>query len=513
MRGPIKIIGLVYGLLLFLSQAVLWLQSPKTSSTQPVTIETLHESKANHPNQSPKFIEQPILIFHGISGVRSEDRHLAQALLASSNTILLPDLYTLSTPDDDQSFTQRISQLHQFIGKRSHQPMHLIAIGHGGPAAIAYAERFPSQVASLSLIGASGLQEFELLGDYSLNRVLYSLQSGIFWAIRNLTPNFGLFDRLPLQQKHFRALADVDLRPVEGQLKSITCPTLVVHGRRDYLIPNQAAKVHHQMLPQSQFMLIDGGHNLLKDAPQTLEDALKTFLLSVETRTFQPSATDAALAESYSLDGKRFWFLVGVIFVGTKFSEDLATVAAGLLVSQDVLPFWAAIVACFFGIMSGDVTIYFIGRIAGIEILRKRPFSWIISEQNVLDAQEWFEHRGMMAIVLSRFIPATRFPVYMATGILGVPPLKFCTVLSLAALVWTPLIIALAAALGTPILNFVETYERWSLPILIGFFVTLSLTLRFLVPLITRRGRRDLYRKWVRCRQYLFSEKRSRPQK
>ena len=48
-------------------------------------------------------------------------------------------------------------------------------------------------------------------------------------------------------------------------LKKLAVPALVMHGRYDPLIPIQAGRALHELIPGAQLVQYDGGHNLGND--------------------------------------------------------------------------------------------------------------------------------------------------------------------------------------------------------------------------------------------------------
>jgi len=44
------------------------------------------------------------------------------------------------------------------------------------------------------------------------------------------------------------------------ELASIHCPTLIMHGARDRVVPADYSRVIHAHIPSSQFLLFDAGH-------------------------------------------------------------------------------------------------------------------------------------------------------------------------------------------------------------------------------------------------------------
>ena len=125
--------------------------------------------------------------------------------------------------------------------------------------------------------------------------------------------------------------------------------------------------------------------------------------------------------------------------LGTLFSEDAASLAAGWLVRQGTLEAWQGVAACALGIYAGDAGLWAAGR-----LLRR-----------VDAAHRWCARRAPTvagralalavdepaAIVASRFTPGTRLPLYLAAGALGTRPALFFGWSLAAVLLWTPLVV------------------------------------------------------------------------
>ena len=61
-----------------------------------------------------------------------------------------------------------------------------------------------------------------------------------------------------------------------ARLPQITCPTVVVHGEDDALIPIKNGRVVAERIPNSSFqMLKDTGHGIVHTRPEAVEDALE----------------------------------------------------------------------------------------------------------------------------------------------------------------------------------------------------------------------------------------------
>lgn len=69
---------------------------------------------------------------------------------------------------------------------------------------------------------------------------------------------------------------EYDVRP---QLTSIMVPTLVLHGRYDWVIPLREAEEIAQNTPQAQLHVLEqAGHGMHVDAPDEFLQAIRTFL-------------------------------------------------------------------------------------------------------------------------------------------------------------------------------------------------------------------------------------------
>ena len=179
--------------------------------------------------------------------------------------------------------------------------------------------------------------------------------------------------------------------------------------------------------------------------------------------------------EAYLLDGYGMLALVALAGA-TLVSEDLACIAAGLLVAAGKLAFGPAVAACFAGIFIGDLLLVGAGRVLG---------------------------RGAWVIVASRFMPGTRLPTYVAAGVLRMPWGKFAPWFALACALWTPLLVGAAAWAGEAVLGWFEVWTQavgWLL--VTGVVVWAVATIG--VRAATWRGRRLLLGKWRRLTRWEF---------
>mgnify|MGYP003386646893 CR=1 FL=1 len=132
------------------------------------------------------------------------------------------------------------------------------------------------------------------------------------------------------------------------------------------------------------------------------------------------------------------------MMVATFFLEDVATVAAGLLVSQMVVAPLPALLAVLIGTILGDLALHLMGRFLaqtswGLS-LRSRP--------QVAAAESWLSARSGIALGVARFVPGLRLPVYAASGFIRTPFLRVAGIVVAVSLIWTPTVFWLSAKAG-----------------------------------------------------------------
>jgi membrane protein DedA with SNARE-associated domain len=136
--------------------------------------------------------------------------------------------------------------------------------------------------------------------------------------------------------------------------------------------------------------------------------------------------------------------LAATLILATLVSEDAACLAAGALIARGDVSAPLGIGACTFGIFAGDMGLWALGR-AGGRILASKWFHRRIPVQRLDEARLWLERHSGRAILLSRFTPGARLPMYVVAGLLRISPLRFAAWTLCASLLWTPIVILAAA--------------------------------------------------------------------
>ncbi len=119
---------------------------------------------------------------------------------------------------------------------------------------------------------------------------------------------------------------------------------------------------------------------------------------------------------------------------GLAMGEDLFTIPAGFLMQRDIMPFWWTIAAAYFGVVVADVLWVIIVRRFSRQILRFKFFRKMFHPRHILEIKYKFDRWGSWVVVVSRFIPFSRTPVFTAAGLTRMPLGKFILAETVSAL-------------------------------------------------------------------------------
>lgn len=465
-----------------------------------------------------------VVLLHGSPGDHREVLPLSR-LLAAEYRVLAPDLPGFggsSSRVPDYSIRAHARYVLQLLDSLRIPRAHLIGFSMGGGVALHVADFAPDRVASLTMLSAIGVQEYELLGDYHLNHLVHGLQLAGLWLLRNAVPHFGAFDGGMLTGQYARNFYDTDQRPLRGILGGYPGPMLILQGRADPLVPAAIATEHARLVPQSELVLLPGDHFLTFQQPRVVAQPILRFLTRAEGgRAIGRSSADTARrrAAAQPFDPRSIPAATGIALVvlllllaaATLVSEDFTCIATGLLVSRGTIGFIPGTLACLVGIVVGDLLLYGAGRLLGRPLLSalsgdaaRGPGFLAALRAPLARASGWLSRRGPVVVLSSRFVPGSRLPTFLAAGALHTEFLPFAGYFLLAAALWTPLLVGIAVVSGEAGPMLFEGWQHWSLPLLLLAGLVLLLVVKLIVPLGSWRGRRLLLSRWRRLVRWEF---------
>ena len=129
--------------------------------------------------------------------------------------------------------------------------------------------------------------------------------------------------------------------------------------------------------------------------------------------------------------------------------EDMAIVAAGLLVAQHELVIGLAATSLAGGMLSRDLLLYGLGAAARRTGFARR----FLIRPRVEQLSSWLHGNTTKVIVVSRLVPGLLFPAYIACGWFAISFWRFALTSIAVTAVYLPVILALALLFGEAALD------------------------------------------------------------
>jgi membrane protein DedA with SNARE-associated domain len=159
--------------------------------------------------------------------------------------------------------------------------------------------------------------------------------------------------------------------------------------------------------------------------------------------------------------------------LGLPLPEDVALLAGGFLAHQGVTRYPITLGVCLIGVVTGDSSLFFLGRRFGSGIVRYFGLGSPSSQSRIAYWQEFMRRHGHRAIFYGRFLAGLRALIYLSAGTLGVPPSRFFFYDVLGAVISVPIVVSLGYLFGNEIevvLRYIGGAER-----VVGLVAVLSI--------------------------------------
>ncbi|MFG0244404.1 MAG: alpha/beta fold hydrolase [Phycisphaerales bacterium JB054] len=307
------------------------------AQTQEIACSTWTVSQGN------RLTRDPVLLLHGSPGNGDNFTRLAPRLAAAGYETLAPDLpgFGDSTKDlPSYAIRAHAFAMLEMLDARGIERAHVAGWSQGGGVALWMAEIAPDRVASITLIASVGVQEAEGSGSYLFEHIKYGVgYLGLVLGAEAI-PHFGLLQEHWFRRSFIRNFWDSDQRPLRGIMSRLNTPTLILHGRNDFLTPIWAATASHELITPSRLIITDASHFLpIVQADQTAADMTafldaRTAGLPIERATIDRAPLDMRRSARFARAAQRVqqsvpWWALLVVAGALAFAR--AELAAGLL--------------------------------------------------------------------------------------------------------------------------------------------------------------------------------------
>ncbi len=111
--------------------------------------------------------------------------------------------------------------------------------------------------------------------------------------------------------------------------------------------------------------------------------------------------------------------------LGCPFPEDAILMLCGFLISQDLIEPIPIFLVIYPTLLLTDMILYWSGRRAGRKVVEHPKFWKILSRQRLYKVESKFEKWGGWAIFVGRQVPGLRAQLFLVSGVLRMPMVKF----------------------------------------------------------------------------------------
>ena len=237
----------------------------------------------------------PIILVHGTPSRGAADfETLGEALARQGRRrVIALDRWGWGSSErwvPDYSFLSDANAVVGLMDQLGIPKAHLVGMSYGGGPVLLLAERDPKRVQSVTLIAAMGAMKGEGSGHYLVEQAKYLAGYPLVMAAGELIPHFGLLGSRADRHSLMQDFRDCDQRTMEGHLRDMRAPLLLVHGKNDPLVAAWVAWYHHEVQPASRLVLLDASHFFAfggegDDSFETTTEEITAFARAADTGT------------------------------------------------------------------------------------------------------------------------------------------------------------------------------------------------------------------------------------
>jgi len=258
--------------------------TPREKPERTVTVQDI----ATHIFEAGPPAAPPLLYVHGIHvGNLWLDYHNA---LAQNFHVFAPDIpgFGLTErPDWMRDMSDYILFFRDLLNELALDQVMLVGHSLGGWMAAELAIWYPERVKKLVLSNAAGIRVkgTPIADIFAMNpqELVAACFDNLMAAMPLMPAEFNI-DYLLAQYRERTTLASLAWNPsydpkLERRLARVKCPTLIIWGQNDRLIPPVYADAYHRLIPNSQLVKLDGtGHMPMFEKHQEWSSIICEFL-------------------------------------------------------------------------------------------------------------------------------------------------------------------------------------------------------------------------------------------
>ncbi len=231
-----------------------------------------------------------ILLIHGFGGTPESDFGAQLPALHSHFRVIAPHLhgYGRSTHRNNYAlsfYRDDANDLATLLDSLNIDKVLILGFSDGGIVGLLLAALYPQRVLALAVMGAQPAINAQNI-------------AGIrHWLIETPLPEDWQKELAKLHgEPYWRSLPRMYVEGQEAlvavggviitdeELASIRCPALIMHGKRDRIVPADYARIISERLPNSQILLFDAGHAAHLRCEKEYTSSIMGFFLDQQSR-------------------------------------------------------------------------------------------------------------------------------------------------------------------------------------------------------------------------------------
>jgi pimeloyl-ACP methyl ester carboxylesterase len=259
----------------------------------------------------------PVVLIHGSPGGAVGFDAMAPELTHGGRRVIYMDLPGFASQNEPWSrgsvFEDYGSDTYGAILWRLLESMgdeervHIVGWSNGGAVGLRMIEQHPERVASMTLLAAVGAQENEGTGSYAFEHFKYKAGRLVIDHGSHLIPHFGILGPMGERNAFLRYFDDTDQRDLGALMESVDTPTMIMHGRHDFLIADRAAEDHYQRMRSARLVMLDAMHFIPFLHPQLAGEYLNPFFARHDVAGVEPETGVMDLAPVPARSGFDRW--------------------------------------------------------------------------------------------------------------------------------------------------------------------------------------------------------------
>ena len=226
-----------------------------------------------------------VLLIHGFGGTPESDFGAQMPALLGHFRVIAPHLHGYGRSSQRSRYALTFyrddaADLIQLLDSLNIDKVKVLGFSDGGIVGLLLAALYPQRVLALAVMGAQPTINAQNVAD--IRHWLLEIPLAEDWqkelAKLHGEPYWRSLPRMYVEGQE--ALVDAGgVIITDEELASIRCPSLIMHGKRDRIVPADYACIISERIPNSQMLLFDAGHAAHRRFEKEYTSAVMNFFL------------------------------------------------------------------------------------------------------------------------------------------------------------------------------------------------------------------------------------------